>query len=472
MDINKENIVQNISISTIQNTIPSIEKKNYHLEQNLEDERYSFPLIMRKSHIYKEMDVFVIESWRSFNELQQIINEWFKNNKDVTNEISFIFKEKPNIEATGSVVSKLGYQMICIKKKIYTRLNVSIYDNIVRQTQQEDYISLKETMKLLAELVPEFQEDFSDKIAQRGKYNELVDIWRKDEENYEDNGDGLTWINFTNKGDSMLHDRIKLNLFDGMLDDEFGFINQDIAKCFVTINRKNKELLNMNKDLLEKCSKLSEIDLQKAQLKEMNEYIFELEEKMRHKERQVTIFEETCKLKEIKEKNQAEDLNKFKEINEIRKNEIESLKQRLSAFETNNKQDKSEMIIFDVDSGDMRSKEDLKNDLGELRIDLSLLKEIISEQKELDYESTNIDTAQKQTMIKVLQDKLNKRDVYINKIDSFLVSLIKLEEEILMDDTNKLVFEEYIGNFCLNFFYKIQNVVTTHKIPRKTVQTR
>ena len=158
-------------------------------------------------------------------------------------------------------------------------------------------------MKLLAELVPEFQEDFSDKIAQRGKYNELVDIWRKDEENYEDNGDGLTWINFTNEGDSMLHDRIKLNLFDGMLDDEFGFINQDIAKCFVTINRKNKELLNMNKDLLEKCSKLSEIDLQKAQLKEMNEYIFELEEKMRHKERQVTIFEETCKLKEIKEKN-------------------------------------------------------------------------------------------------------------------------------------------------------------------------
>ena len=148
-------------------------------------------------------------------------------------------------------------------------------------------------------------------------------------------------------------------------------------------------------------------------------------------------------------------MNKFKEINEIRKNEIESLKQRLSAFETNNKQDKSEMIIFDVDSGDMRSKEDLKNDLGELRIDLSLLKEIISEQKELDYESTNIDTAQKQTMIKVLQDKLNKRDVYINKIDSFLVSLIKLEEEILMDDTNKLVFEEYIGNFCLNFFYKI-----------------
>lgn len=90
---------------------------------------------------------------------------------------------------------------------------------------------------------------------------------------------------------------------------------------------------------------------------------------------------------------------------------------------------------LEIDFQNLLQRTDLKKELSYLKIDLALLKEIISEQKELDYESTNLETnGDKQAMLKTLQQKLNKRDVYIDKLDTFLSQAIKLEEELLIED--------------------------------------
>ena len=78
------------------------------------------------------MDAVVIENWRAFQELSTLIDEWFKDNSNVKTEEQFLTKEQPNIDAIGCPISKPGYLIIFIKRKTYSRLDVNIYDNIVR----------------------------------------------------------------------------------------------------------------------------------------------------------------------------------------------------------------------------------------------------------------------------------------------------------------------------------------------------
>lgn len=78
------------------------------------------------------MDVVVIENWRAFSELSTLTDEWFKDNSDIKSEEQFTQKEQPDIDSIGCPISRPGYLIIFIKKKTYSRLDVDIYDNIVR----------------------------------------------------------------------------------------------------------------------------------------------------------------------------------------------------------------------------------------------------------------------------------------------------------------------------------------------------
>lgn len=143
------------------------------------------------------------------------------------------------------------------------------------------------------------------------------------------------------------------------------------------------------------------------------------------------------------------------------KEELQAIKSKYESVNTSeistngfNREDKKRINSDDEEgrldtefSSEIRSLDSLKMNLRELKVDLSLLKKIISEQKELDYHQTHVmETSNnfnnvavdKQTMLKSLQLKLNKRDIFIEKIDGFLSLLIKEEEEILTNETNKI----------------------------------
>merc|ERR1712224_158402 len=104
-----QSLRNSLTVSSIVPAMTSIERKNYHLELNIEEERYSLPLIIRKSNIYKGMDAVVIENWRAFSELSTLIDEWFRDNSNIKTEEQFLMKEQPNIDAIGCPISKPGY---------------------------------------------------------------------------------------------------------------------------------------------------------------------------------------------------------------------------------------------------------------------------------------------------------------------------------------------------------------------------
>jgi hypothetical protein len=108
------------------------ERKNYHLELNLSDERHSLPLILRKSNIYKSTSIAIIDNYRAFASLQNLIQEWFLENPKITTSEHFQVTEKKHLVNLGTPVFKPGYLLIFIRKKTYLRLSISIYDNIVR----------------------------------------------------------------------------------------------------------------------------------------------------------------------------------------------------------------------------------------------------------------------------------------------------------------------------------------------------
>jgi hypothetical protein len=108
------------------------ERKNYHLELNLSGERYSLPLILRKSNIYKSTSIAIIDNYRALASLQNLIQEWFLENPTITTSEHFQATEKKLLFTIGTPVFKPGYLLIFIRKKTYLRLSISIYDNIVR----------------------------------------------------------------------------------------------------------------------------------------------------------------------------------------------------------------------------------------------------------------------------------------------------------------------------------------------------
>jgi hypothetical protein len=161
-----------------------------------------------------------------------------------------------------------------------------------------------------------------------------------------------------------------------------------------------------------------------------------LETNCQAKTEKIESLEVALQGKTIKETNLVRELTATKENLALSIEELGVLKSKFEVIDSNSgvSTKKSDYDKFDIDFVcDLQSKENLKSQLKELKFDLGLLSKIISEQKELDYQSTNIETncsGDRQGMLKVLQQKLNKRDIYIEKINEFLGKLIKEEEGV------------------------------------------
>lgn len=111
----------------------------------------------------------------------------------------------------------------------------------------------------------------------RDKYKDLINLWRKEEEEADETVEGSNFIYYNGPNLGPIQDEatnLRMDKFNGMkkrlnmiekdFDDEYGYINQEITKAFISTNIKNKELATMNKDLIEQCTKLREItDLKK-----------------------------------------------------------------------------------------------------------------------------------------------------------------------------------------------------------------
>ena len=116
-----------------------LEKKRFTLEFfPSEGDRYSFPLINRSSNIYKEKEVFSIESYRALRDTHKQVIEWFKNNSLVTNDEQFQNIEKGYLEDICTNEVRSGYLILYFGKKTYSRVDVNIYDNIVRFAKLDD----------------------------------------------------------------------------------------------------------------------------------------------------------------------------------------------------------------------------------------------------------------------------------------------------------------------------------------------
>ena len=126
------------------------EKRRHNLELNLaEDDTYSFPLLMRKSQIYKGKEVYTVESFRSLKDLHSRINEWFRKNPELDCEDIFIKREEDLVEQIGGVTPKYGHLLIFMHKRTYARFDVKIYDGIVRLTTLDDYKALREVLDVM-----------------------------------------------------------------------------------------------------------------------------------------------------------------------------------------------------------------------------------------------------------------------------------------------------------------------------------
>jgi len=140
--------------------MPGAERKRYTLELSIaEGDRFSFPLLMRTSNIYKDKEVFYVESFRALSDLRKQVGEWFKKNSTVNSEENFQNFEKPFVEDICSSQVKTGFLILYFGKKSYSRIDVNIFDNIVRLSKLDDYNALQETLtRIFESLVSEFKD--------------------------------------------------------------------------------------------------------------------------------------------------------------------------------------------------------------------------------------------------------------------------------------------------------------------------
>jgi hypothetical protein len=113
----------------------------------------------------------------------------------------------------------------------------------------------------------------SDLQAKRDEYRELVGNWRAEEEGFMECrlDQGLSWVDFDFEAESCggeggLGCFKKLGMLEVVADDEFGMVNLEILKAFVSVHKKNRELLLVNKELIKVYGKLEEMGYQKKMI--------------------------------------------------------------------------------------------------------------------------------------------------------------------------------------------------------------
>lgn len=158
------------------------EKRCHYLEINLDsDEREAFPLMSKKSSIYKREDIFVIENVFTLKALKKKLQKWFEINSEINTEEKFLLKDKNDAKYLSTDILEHGYLLLNIHKRAYYRINVIIIGNFVRIPRLEDYINLKECLDLIFEINPSFKDKETDQKFIKRNYQEFLDCWRSEE---------------------------------------------------------------------------------------------------------------------------------------------------------------------------------------------------------------------------------------------------------------------------------------------------
>lgn len=113
-------------------------RRDYTFQINIGDDRYSIPLIMKKSILLEQKEIFLIEGFKNIILLKKLTEEWFNNfqnsvgdNKQ-TDSLENYFVETEN-QFLEKPMKKNGLLKIYLTDTIITYLNVKIYDsNIIR----------------------------------------------------------------------------------------------------------------------------------------------------------------------------------------------------------------------------------------------------------------------------------------------------------------------------------------------------
>ena len=347
-------MIEDLSVSIFNGSISNtqIEAWNYYQEVNINEERSVFPLIRQKSNIYKNTDVFIIESFRPFESLSEILRDWLIEFGESSSEQKFMEKEQEYIDKMGFVVIQRGFLVVYSSEKTCCKLDVSIYGNIIRLSTLDDYKVLSSTLSILFQTIVEFSSAKPDRDSKREKYKQQISYFKKDEACHSDIDSKLSWIDFANNNSisnqtlaldlskenhpkNILYEEMKkIQSFEILFDKDLNSINNKFLEGYLHTKVDNKNLIEMNKNQIQKYDKLlddkqwqeivkeKDFEIQKIQ----KEYDQKLEEQYKEKIEILESFTQIIATKDekiLELDNALEELKKNQEIFEIDKNWFE-----------------------------------------------------------------------------------------------------------------------------------------------------
>jgi len=306
------------------NSDPFYEHRLHNLEINLTaDDTYSWPLFCRKSRIFSGKTVFHLEGYRALSELYKKLGEWFSINPDSSEQNFLQQEERLNVRMEGQV-PYYAHLLIPVYKRTICRIDVKVYNQIVRLAGLEDYLALREILSLMfdsskgAGFFGNFKLDGMDNsyVAQEQKkmmnvrFKELLEMWRKDEEYYEaQENAGVYWFGTGGyiRGASMIggmggiggsgiglsdidggmgghgfnpamnEEQLRIFRIENMCGEDYRRMREEIFAVNIALLRRNQELLDMNRDILDKCNRSDDEEKFKAILKDNQRFKMEVD---------------------------------------------------------------------------------------------------------------------------------------------------------------------------------------------------
>ena len=305
------------------NSDPFYQHRLHNLEINLSaDDTYSWPLFCRKSRIFSGKTVFHLEGYRALSELYQKLNQWFALNPESSEQNFLDQEERLNVRMEGQI-PYYGHLLIPVYKRTICRIDVKVYNQIVRLAGLEDYLALREILSLMFDSKKggNFFGNFNlegldnsyvgaeQKKMMNLRFKELLEMWRKDEEYYEaQENSGVFWfggarggmggfgmggagmggsvIGGSGIGDgmggaglnpSMREEQMRVLRIENMCAEDYRKMREEIFAINMGLLKRNQELLDMNRDILDKCNRSDDEEKFKAILKDNQRFKMECE---------------------------------------------------------------------------------------------------------------------------------------------------------------------------------------------------